>query len=122
MARDMIAVLNLGSRENERLLKEIQSLGVDSALYPHSITAEELDAARAYCAQALRLVPDDPVELMMYYMRMNVTGAEISPEELAAACEGVTAEEVAFIARGCEFDTIYFLSGEDVEGEEADEA
>ena len=86
------------------------------------ITAEELDAARAYCAQALRLVPDDPVELMMYYMRMNVTGAEISPEELAAACEGVTAEEVAFIARGCEFDTIYFLSGEDVEGEEADEA
>ena len=43
MARDMIAVLNLGSRENERLLAEIQSLGVDSALYPHSITAEELD-------------------------------------------------------------------------------
>ena len=58
----------------------------------------------------------------MYYMRMNVTGAEISPEELAAACEGVTAEEVAFIARGCECDTIYFLSGEDAEGEEADEA
>lgn len=43
MTRDMIAVLNLGSRENERLLKEIQSLGVDSALYPHSITAGELD-------------------------------------------------------------------------------
>lgn len=43
MARDMIAVLNLGSRENERLLKEIQSLGVDSILYPHNITAEELD-------------------------------------------------------------------------------
>lgn len=43
MARDMIAVLNLGSRENERLLKEIQSLGVDNILYPHNITAEELD-------------------------------------------------------------------------------
>ena len=43
MARDMIAVLNLGSRENERLLAEIRSLGVDSALYPHSITAGELD-------------------------------------------------------------------------------
>ena len=46
MARDMIAVLNLGSRENERLLKEIQTLGVDSALYPHSITAGQLPGAR----------------------------------------------------------------------------
>ena len=43
MERDMIAVLDLGSRENGRLLKEIQSLGVDCALYPHSVTAGDLD-------------------------------------------------------------------------------
>ena len=71
-----------------------------------------------YCSQALRLVPDDPVELMAYYMKMNITGADISPEELAALCEEVTAEEVAEIARGAQLDAVYFLSGEAEEAEE----
>ena len=46
---------------------------------------------------------------------MNIIGAEISPEELAAACEGVTAGEIAEIAAGTDCDAIYFLSGEDEE-------
>ena len=83
------------------------------------ISPDELAAAQRYCAQALRLVPDDPVELMMHYLKMNIIGADISPDELAAACEGVTAGEVAEIARGTECDAIYFLSGEDADGEEA---
>lgn len=83
------------------------------------ISPDELAAAQRYCAQALRLVPDDPVELMMHYLKMNIIGADISPEELAAACEGVTAGEVAGIARGTECDAIYFLSGEYADGEEA---
>ena len=86
------------------------------------ISPDELDSARRYCAQALRLMRDDPVELMMYCLRMNITGAEISPDELAAACEGVTADEAAAIAQSCECDAIYFLSGEDADGEEDDEA
>ncbi len=87
------------------------------------ISREELAAARSYCANALRLVPDDSVELMMHYLKMSIIGAEIAPDELAAACEEVTAEEVAAIAAGCELDTVYFLSGEDdEEAEEADEA
>ena len=77
------------------------------------LTADELDTARRYCAQALRLVPDDPVELTMYCMRMNITGADATPDDLAAACEYVTADEVIDIARSCELDAIYFLSGED---------
>ena len=55
---------------------------------------------------------------MAYYMKMNITGADISPEELAALCEEVTAEEVAAIARGAQLDAVYFLSGEDEEAEE----
>ena len=85
------------------------------ALASGSVTAGELDTARRYCAQALRLVPDDPVELTMYCLRMNVTGADATPYELAAACECVTADEVVDIARSCEPDAIYFLSGEDEE-------
>ena len=79
------------------------------------ISDDELSAARRYCSQALRLVVDDPVELMMHYLKMNIIGAEISPEELAAACEGVTAGEIAEIAAGTDCDAIYFLSGEDEE-------
>ncbi len=77
------------------------------------IGPEELDAARSYCAQALRLVVDDPVELMMYRLRMNVTGADIAPDELAALCEEVSAESVADIAASTELDAVYFLSGEE---------
>ena len=81
------------------------------------ISQDELDSARRYCAQALRLAADDPVELMMYYLKMNITGEEIAPDELAALCEGVSAGEVAEIARSCELDAVYFLSGEDEEAE-----
>ena len=81
------------------------------------ISQDELDSARRYCAQALRLAADDPVELMMYYLKMNITGEEIAPDELAALCEGVSAGEVAEIARSCELDAVYFLSGEDEEVE-----
>ncbi len=77
--------------------------------------AEELESAVKYCTEALRLVPDDPVELMMYYLKMNITGEEVSPEELAAACGRVTAADVAGIAAGVELDAVYFLSGEDGE-------
>lgn len=84
-----------------------------SAIARGEISPEELDAARSYCAEALRLVADDPVELMMYYLRMNVTGADIAPDELAELCEEVSAEEIAAIAAGTELDAVYFLSGEE---------
>ena len=44
MKQDKILVLDLGSEENDRLVREIRALGVYSALYPHDITLEELRA------------------------------------------------------------------------------
>ena len=90
----------------------LESLGRDGP------AEDELAAAKEYCASALRLMSDDPVELLLHTLKMNAVGEEIAPDELAAACEYVTAEEVAAIARGCELDAVYFLSGED--GEEAE--
>ena len=84
------------------------------------ISSDELGAARAYCSRSLRLVPDDPVELMSYYLKSNIIGADASPEELAAACECVTAGDVAEAASGTELDAIYFLCGEDEEKEVED--
>ena len=42
MKMDKILVLDLGSEENDRLVREIRALGVYSARYPHDITLEEL--------------------------------------------------------------------------------
>lgn len=44
MKQDKILVLDLGSEENDRLVREIRALGVYSVLYPHDITLEELRA------------------------------------------------------------------------------
>lgn len=85
------------------------------------ISQEELDAARLYSSQMLRLVQDDPAEIVMHILRGAVTGEIIMPDELAAACECVTAEDVAAIAANAELDAIYFLSGEDEDEEDEDE-
>ena len=42
MKQDMIAILDLGSTKNTNLARAIRALGVYSEIYPHDITAEEL--------------------------------------------------------------------------------
>ena len=44
MKQDMIVILDLGSDENARLVREIRALGVYSEIHPHDITPEELKA------------------------------------------------------------------------------
>lgn len=44
MEQDMIVILDLGSTENSRLVREIKELGVRSEVYPYNITLEELNA------------------------------------------------------------------------------
>lgn len=44
MNQDMIVVLDLGSTENDRLVREIRALGVHCEIHPHSITLNELNA------------------------------------------------------------------------------
>lgn len=44
MKQDMIVILDLGSSENTRLARDIREMGVYSEIYPHDITAEELNS------------------------------------------------------------------------------
>lgn len=44
MERDMIIILDLGSTENSRLVREICDLGIHCEVHPHNITIEELNA------------------------------------------------------------------------------
>ena len=44
MKQDMIVILDLGSSENTKLARDIREMGVYSEIYPHDITAGELNA------------------------------------------------------------------------------
>ena len=44
MQQDMIVILDLGSKENARIAREIRELGVYTEIHPHDITAQQLAA------------------------------------------------------------------------------
>lgn len=84
-----------------------------------NVTAEELTAARRAVRHRLATMSDDPYSLEGHYLSFNIAGSDASPEELAAACEDVSVDEVAEIARNAECDAIYYLrAGEDGEDDE----
>ena len=93
-----------------------------AAIAEGEITDEELKAARADVKSALRSALDSQGALEGFYLSAALDGADYSPEELGELVDDVTKEELAAIARGCECDMIYTLtgdgSGEDEDGEE----
>ena len=81
------------------------------------IFPEELDTARRTVANGLRTGADSPYYLANFYLRETVQGLDASPDDIAALAETVTAEDVAAVARGVELDAVYFLRGEEADGE-----
>lgn len=68
MKQDRIAVLDLGSTKNTELARAIRALGVYSEIYPHDITAEELEKSGNLKGIILfggenRVVDGSPVEI-----------------------------------------------------------
>ena len=68
MKQDMIAVLDLGSTKNTELARAIRALGVYSEIYPHDITAEDLEKSGNLKGIILfggenRVVDGSPVEI-----------------------------------------------------------
>ncbi len=90
------------------------------AIRQGEITEEELTAARAGVASALRALADSQGELEGFYLSQTLDGLDYGPEELAALAEEVTREDVAAIARSVDCDLIYFLKDggeEDADGD-----
>lgn len=81
------------------------------------ISDEEISAARLAVSRRLMTYSDDPLSLESHYLNVNLMGLDASPEELAAACEGVGVDSVVEIAKNTELDAVYYL----VRGEEADD-
>ena len=83
-----------------------------------NITDDELSAAKAGIASALRSSMDSQGELEGFYLSQTLAGLDYGPMELAELVEDVTKEDVAAIARGVECDLIYFLKGNGEEGDD----
>lgn len=81
------------------------------ALRRGEISDAELTAAKNAFASDMRAVLDSQGALEGHYLACAVDGDDISPMELAALAEEVTAEDVARAAGCVECDEIYFLRG-----------
>ena len=86
------------------------------------ITDEELSAARADVKSTLKSALDVQGALEGFYLSAALDGADYSPEELSALVDDVTKEELVAIARGCECDMIYTLTGDGSEEDDGEDA
>ena len=86
------------------------------------ITDEELSAARADVKSTLKSALDVQGALEGFYLSAALDGADYSPEELSALVDDVTKEELVEIARGCECDMIYTLTGDGSEEDDGEDA
>ena len=86
------------------------------------ITDEELSAARADVKSAPKSALDVQGALEGFYLSAALDGADYSPEELSALVDDVTKEELVAIARGCECDMIYTLTGDGSEEDDGEDA
>ena len=81
------------------------------------ITDEELTAAKRGVASDLRAAMDSQGELEGFWLSQALDGLDYSPTELAEQVEQVTKEDVMEIARSVECDLIYFLKGQEADGD-----
>lgn len=75
------------------------------------ITKEELESARRSVMSSLRTSLDAQGRLEEYWLGRFVTGTGFTPEELAAAVEAVTLDQVVEMARQVRLDSVYTLRG-----------
>ncbi|MBP1757762.1 MAG: Zinc protease [Firmicutes bacterium] len=81
------------------------------------ISQEELESARRYIVNQLRTTLDSQGRLEDYWLGQVAAGLQFPPEELAAAVEKVTGEQVRKAAASWRLDSVYFLAGKEGMGE-----
>ena len=77
------------------------------------ISDNEFEYAKAGIKSDLKALTDSQFETETFYFGNIVEGLDISPEELSAAVDNVSKEEVSALANSLELDLIYFLKGEE---------
>ena len=85
------------------------------------VSEEELASAKACVASDLRALTDSQGELEGFYLSQILDGLDCGSMEIAELVEEVSLEDVVAVAKSVECDMIYFLRGEDVEDDNAEE-
>lgn len=93
----------------EEALNEILSQ-LDS-IRKGDISEWELLSAKRYVITSIKSAMDKPSGLEDMFFDQTIASIKITPDELAALADGVTAAEISDIASGIELDSIYYLSG-----------
>ena len=75
--------------------------------------SDELEGARRIMIGNYMGLLDEQNRQEEYWMDQSVAGLNVTPEELCASFEKVTAEQVADAAKKLQLDTIYFLKGKE---------
>jgi predicted Zn-dependent peptidase len=75
------------------------------------ISPEELEAAKQYLISSLRAVYDSTGAIEYYYSMENLSVRPMTPEEVMAAVERTTLEDVVAAAGSLKLHTVYFLEG-----------
>ena len=114
----MFACAGTESADAEKARDEI--LAQLEAIARGEISDEELDAARADASSSLRQALDSLAATEAFFLSAATEGLDVTPLELAELAQGVTKQQLAEIARGCECDLIYTLTGIGAENDDED--
>lgn len=94
-------------RARDEILAQLQAC-VDG-----DFTAQELEWARRSVVSSLTSGLDSQGRLEEHWSAQSIAGLHQSPQELAAAVESVTGEQVVSAAKRLRLDTVYFLKGKE---------
>ena len=109
-------------RRLKKIIGQVQAIDrmIDEDIPCEDILAQ-LNAAKSGIASALRSGMDSQGELEGFYLSQILDGLDCGPMEIAELVEEVSLEDVVAVAKSVECDMIYFLRGEDVEDDNAEE-
>ena len=77
MKQDMILILDLGSKENAKIAREVRALGVYSEIYPHDITAKQLAAIPNVKGVILNGGPNNVIDGVKIDVAAEIYGASV---------------------------------------------
>ncbi|MDR0381389.1 MAG: insulinase family protein [Oscillospiraceae bacterium] len=108
-----ILVVSSGIEAKNRAAAEAEILRQWTAVAEGTISDEELEAARLSLIHRLRAAADRPDRLEDHFLGQAAAGRTEGPDALAERLRGVSRAEVAAVAAGGAWDTVYFLRGEE---------
>jgi len=76
-----------------------------------SFIEDEVNAAKLSLIDSIRAIADSAKQTEDYYVGQFLCNMDGDLEELVQGVEGVTAEQVTYVAQNVELDTVYFLTG-----------